>query len=545
MGGKGSKLKPTQTNSIGVETSSTTSSDFLNEEKHLLEGKYDSALKTIESLTAAKGSLEILVDTLRSHVQRLTKTNEEFLTSKTQKNSEIESLNEELKRIQILYNTLQEAESKSKNSVDDSSIDHHSSTNNPSILVPSESQFESLITWLIGDRSVTEDDVWSAFRDVEKRVIFEWFLWTSLHCKRLAKLLTLSKMATAHVLLSLPVMMARITDEACIHLQAEQATVFVWDEEEKQLYSLSSIQEDNSTRPVTSCAFREDDNGSDEPVSIRQSDSVTIDDDDGIAGFVFQSGETVSIVEVTQDLRYSEGADCRQGVMPFTMCCCRINAHGGKRLGVLQVINKKQSDEFSEQDKIRLESLAVKAGVQLYRSQALDEAKNVIRNNPLLDQLMSVDRRELSLNRTIQETREKVSDILECQRASVFLADTSTKELFTRTVEGYEIRFPWNKGLAGECYSKREVIIVNDPYSDSRFNQAFDRKHNFKTRSIMCLPIYDENTRCVGVIQAINKGVDEEDEFEEEDEHYFRQTVTQAGADLQYARLFERAARWT
>ena len=75
----------------------------------------------------------------------------------------------------------------------------------------------------------------------------------------------------------------------------------------------------------------------------------------------------------------------------------------------------------------------------------------------------------------IREAVEKVKEILDCERASVFLSDPGRNELFTRMISDdgtqQEIRIPWDKGIAGACYQSGNLLIINDPYNDPRFNQ--------------------------------------------------------------------------
>jgi phosphoserine phosphatase len=97
--------------------------------------------------------------------------------------------------------------------------------------------------------------------------------------------------------------------------------------------------------------------------------------------------------------------------------------------------------------------------------------------------------------------------LLECERASIFLHDTRTNELWTKVAlkaEG-EIRFPSHKGIAGHCFTHAEVICVADPYHDPRFNPEPDRKSGFVTRNLLTAPMMDLDGKPLGAIQAVNK----------------------------------------
>ena len=48
------------------------------------------------------------------------------------------------------------------------------------------------------------------------------------------------------------------------------------------------------------------------------------------------------------------------------------------------------------------------------------------------------------------------------------------------------------------------TLSVDDAYEDSRFHRAVDEETNFKTRSVMCVPVLDDAGDVVAVVQMIN-----------------------------------------
>jgi hypothetical protein len=60
------------------------------------------------------------------------------------------------------------------------------------------------------------------------------------------------------------------------------------------------------------------------------------------------------------------------------------------------------------------------------------------------------------------------------------------------------------------------------------------------------MPVVAEDGHPIGVIQAINKGDDENDPdafFDEDDEYYMKKLAQQASFNLNYARLYENALK--
>lgn len=61
-----------------------------------------------------------------------------------------------------------------------------------------------------------------------------------------------------------------------------------------------------------------------------------------------------------------------------------------------------------------------------------------------------------------------------------------------------------NEGFSGWVAETREPVMVNDVSQDSRYNPDLDRKTGFKTRSVLCIPIIN-NEEFIGVIEVLNK----------------------------------------
>ncbi len=57
----------------------------------------------------------------------------------------------------------------------------------------------------------------------------------------------------------------------------------------------------------------------------------------------------------------------------------------------------------------------------------------------------------------------------------------------------------------GYVATKGETLNIMNAYSDDRFNKEVDKKMNYKTNTILCVPIMSKGNQVLGVIQAINK----------------------------------------
>jgi phosphoserine phosphatase RsbU/P len=96
-------------------------------------------------------------------------------------------------------------------------------------------------------------------------------------------------------------------------------------------------------------------------------------------------------------------------------------------------------------------------------------------------------------------------EVIGADRGSVFLYDAANNELYSRVATGESsIRISIDKGIAGECARKRQTIVVNDCYTDPRFNQEIDRRTGYRTKSLITVPLIGIDDQLVGVLQMLN-----------------------------------------
>jgi adenylate cyclase len=115
---------------------------------------------------------------------------------------------------------------------------------------------------------------------------------------------------------------------------------------------------------------------------------------------------------------------------------------------------------------------------------------------------------ELALDRQLPRLIELIAEALDAERASLFLYDRDTDELFSRVASGTgvtEIRIPSHAGIAGAVFAAGEPEIIPDAYQDPRFNQDIDRRTGYRTRNMLCVPVRDRDGQAVGVTQVLNR----------------------------------------
>jgi signal transduction histidine kinase len=133
----------------------------------------------------------------------------------------------------------------------------------------------------------------------------------------------------------------------------------------------------------------------------------------------------------------------------------------------------------------------------------------------------------------------KLTELVEADRATLYLLDETNDELVSRMVVGEQvrsIRMKVGHGIAGLVAQSGVPLRVRDAYSDPRFERDWDALTGYRTTSILAAPLKNHLGRTIGVIQILNKrGAIE---FTTEDEAILSALSTQAAVAIDNSRLF-------
>ena len=120
---------------------------------------------------------------------------------------------------------------------------------------------------------------------------------------------------------------------------------------------------------------------------------------------------------------------------------------------------------------------------------------------------------EAILQEMLQSITLKTGELLGADRTTIFLLDEEKQELYTIVAEGegkrsLEIRIPANKGIAGEVATHKKVVnIPFDFYNDTRssFARQHEKRNDYRTYTMLALPLLNEQGKLVAVVQLLNK----------------------------------------
>ncbi len=114
----------------------------------------------------------------------------------------------------------------------------------------------------------------------------------------------------------------------------------------------------------------------------------------------------------------------------------------------------------------------------------------------------------LDLDQLLALLMEKVTQLMEADRSTLYLLSEDGRELWSKVVQGgevLEIRLKVGEGMAGWVASSGEVVNIADAYHDTRFQPAVDLRSGYRTRSCLSVPMRNSIGVIVGVLQVLNR----------------------------------------
>ena len=129
------------------------------------------------------------------------------------------------------------------------------------------------------------------------------------------------------------------------------------------------------------------------------------------------------------------------------------------------------------------------------------------------------------------------TELLHCERASIFLWDRRRKKLIGRPalgVEGDSLEVDDSAGVVGEVLRSGEPKIWNGGSDDeARVNRKVDRSLEFETRSLVAVPMSGPRDELIGVFEAVNH---QGDGFDDSDAEVLSDLASHAAVAIQAQR---------
>ncbi len=300
--------------------------------------------------------------------------------------------------------------------------------------------------------------------------------------------------------------------EACVtELGVERGTLFLNDRETNELYSR-----------VAQGSFQRE---------------IRIFNTTGVAGHVFTTGQSAIVPDAYADPRFNRSVDERTGFVTRNLLCVPIRTAKGLVFGVAQLLNRRDG-QFTPADLSLLEQMAGQGAMALQSAQMIEQVERVRKQELEFVNIVSEMTSDIKLGSLLQKVMGEATRMLNAERSTLFLNDEKSKELWSEVGQGLEslqIRLPNHLGIAGAVFQSGQTINIPYAYADLRFNPAFDKKTNYFTRSILCVPVVNKLGKTIGVTQVLNK---HGGPFSQEDEARLRAFTAQVSIALENAKLF-------
>ena len=166
-------------------------------------------------------------------------------------------------------------------------------------------------------------------------------------------------------------------------------------------------------------------------------------------------------------------------------------------------------------------------------------SETMVERYKMICELGQIVTSEMNLDALFGLIMEQTSQVMDSERASVFLYDPESDQLCSwasTDLKTNSVRISPHCGIAGWVFSHQVAQIINDPYNDNRFFPGVDKKTGFKTRNILCTPLMNRNRECIGTLQTLNK---RNGEFTDNDLELLTAASYYVSIALENSRLYE------
>ena len=152
-------------------------------------------------------------------------------------------------------------------------------------------------------------------------------------------------------------LMQTIAEETKEAIQADRCTVFLYNKETDELWSKVALGLGS-----TELRFKAN---------------------QGLAGHVFQTGETINIKDAYSDSRFNKDIDKETGYRTKTILCMPIKNINQETIGVFQVLNK-MTGYFTEEDEDLLVTIGSSAGISLENATLFERQNELLKEQKIV-----------------------------------------------------------------------------------------------------------------------------------------------------------------
>lgn len=197
-----------------------------------------------------------------------------------------------------------------------------------------------------------------------------------------------------------------------------------------------------------------------------------------------------------------------------------------------------------------------------YHANKLFKEKSLGGDNRALNDVLQMKNREISffeeitkilistlnLNKILPSIMKKTKAMIGVEAWSILLVDEESGDLYFEKAQGKEkkkikkFRIKMGEGIAGWVAQEGIPVIVPDVSKDPRFSGRIDKLLQFRTKSLMCVPITIKD-KVIGVLEVVNKASGEP--FVKKDLDLLLKLVNHAAMAIERASLYQKMEELT
>ena len=266
---------------------------------------------------------------------------------------------------------------------------------------------------------------------------------------------------------------------------------------------------------------------------------IVLESGEGIVGWVAKTGSPILVSDVKNNPLWAPKVDGITGFKTRAVLAAPLKVKE-KIIGAVEVVNPIDA-QFTRQDLDMLSSLSSQIAMGIENVRLLNETKERFLEISTLFDVSRIITSSIAQESLLTSIMKSAIRMLEVEAISLLLIDEVTNELVFKVALGEksseikEFRIPINEtSIAGWVAKNGKSLIVNDVEKDIRFNPQYSKKVEFKTKSILCVPL-KIGERIIGVAEAINKFAD--GSFTEGDQGLFSTVANQIAMATENTKL--------
>ncbi len=147
-----------------------------------------------------------------------------------------------------------------------------------------------------------------------------------------------------------------------------------------------------------------------------------------------------------------------------------------------------------------------------------------------------------NLERLLTYIIKVAAELTDAEAASILLLDSKSRQLYFKASSNElspkmaETPVPLDSSIAGAILLSNQPMITEDVSQNPRWNPNIDQAIQFRTSSILGVPLHDAGKQAIGVLESLNK---QNGRFTEEDVETLTILADLAGVAVEKARLIE------